>query len=133
MRQRTSRPRQAGFTLIEVLVAILICSIGLLGLVGLQSRAIQYSVGAEDVTRAARLVDEAVWAIQDQATLPLRQSAYDAWRQRVSDPAVGFANGEGEIVVDDLVPGGARITITWIPPDSPSGAQPRRYTTEVGL
>ena len=133
MRQRTSRPQQAGFTLIEVLVAILICSIGLLGLVGLQSRAMQYSIGAEDVTRAARLVDEAVWAIQDQGTLPLRQSAYDAWRQRVQDPAVGFAYGEGEIVADPAVAGVVRITITWNPPESPNGAQPRRYTTEVGL
>lgn len=125
--------RQTGFTLIEVLVAVLIVSIGLLGIVGLHSRAIQYSVGSEDVTRAMRLVDEAAWAIQNQGTLPLSDSALAAWRARVQDPAVGFPYGDGEITRHDELPDVARVTITWRPPDLPDGAPPRRYTTEVGL
>jgi type IV pilus assembly protein PilV len=133
MKHQNRHRRQAGFTLIEVLVAVLIVSIGLLGIVGLHSRAIQYSVGSEDVTRAARLVDEAAWAIQDQGTLPLRASAYDAWRARVQDPAVGFPYGVGEITPHAELPDVARITITWRPPDLPDSAPPRRYTTEVAL
>lgn len=121
---------QAGFTLIEILVAILICSIGLLGILGLQARAMQYSVGAEDVVRAARLVDEAVWALQNGGTGQLPESARLAWEARVRDPAVGFAGGQGEVVGPD-VSGVVRITIRWTPPDS-SGSQPRQYVTEVG-
>lgn len=126
------RPAQAGFTLIEVLVAILICSIGLLGIVGLQARAIQYSVGAEDVNRAALLASEAVWAIQDQKSVPLSSTRYAAWQARVQDPSVGFPYGQGEISDPDGF-GIVRITITWTPPDSPSGAQPHQYVTEVAV
>ncbi|MBX3621864.1 MAG: prepilin-type N-terminal cleavage/methylation domain-containing protein [Rhizobacter sp.] len=126
------RRGQSGFTLIEVLVAVLICSIGLLGIVGLQARAIQYSVGAEDVNRAALLADEAVWAIQDQKSVPLSSTRYAAWQARVQDPNVGFAYGQGEIGEPDAN-GIVRITITWRPPDSPDGAQPRQYVTEVAV
>jgi len=122
--------RQAGFTLIEVLVAILICSIGLLGIVGLQAKAIQYSVGSEDVNRAAILAGEAVWAIQDQQSVPLSATAYAAWQARVQDPAVGFAYGQGTISDPDAN-NVVRITITWTPPDAASGAQPRQYVTET--
>jgi type IV pilus assembly protein PilV len=130
---RVSRGRaQRGFTLIEILVAILICSIGLLGIVGLQARAIQYTVGAEDVNRAALLANEAVFAIQNQRSVPLGSATYAAWQARVQDPSVGFAYGEGEIEAPDAN-GIVRITITWTPPDSPAGAQPRRYVTEVAV
>jgi type IV pilus assembly protein PilV len=132
MKRLNPSRRQTGFTLIEVLVAVLIVSIGLLGIVGLHSRAIQYSVGSEDVTRAMRLVDEAAWAIQNQGTLPLSDSAIAAWRARVRDPAVGFPYGDGTITPSDVADV-ARITITWRPPDLPDDAPPRRYTTEVGL
>ena len=132
---KSNSPRrrpQAGFTLIEVLVAILICSIGLLGMVGLQARAMQYAVGAEDVNRAALLPDEAVWAIQDQKTVPLSSARYASWQARVQDPNVGFAYGAGEISEPDAN-GVVRITITWAPPDSPTGAQRRQYVTEVAV
>lgn len=132
MKRLNPSRRQTGFTLIEVLVAVLIVSIGLLGIVGLHSRAIQYSVGSEDVTRAMRLVDEAAWAIQNQGTLPLSDSAIAAWQARVQDPAVGFPYGTGTITVTGVADV-ARITITWRPPDLPDSAPPRRYTTEVGL
>jgi len=129
---KSNSPRrrpQAGFTLIEVLVAILICSIGLLGMVGLQARAMQYAVGAEDVNRAALLADEAVWAIQDQKSVPLSSTRYASWQARVQDPSVGFAYGRGEIGDPDAN-GIVRITITWTPPDSPTG---RQYVTEVAV
>lgn len=132
---KSNSPRrrpQAGFTLIEVLVAILICSIGLLGIVGLQARAIQYSVGAEDVNRAAILAGEAVWALQDQKSVPLSSARLAIWQARVQDPSVGFVDGEGEISVPDAN-GIVRITIRWTPPDSPTGAQQRQYITETAV
>lgn len=125
---------QSGFTLIEVLVAILICSIGLLGIVGLQARAIQYTVGAEDASRAVRLADEAAWHMLDLNTTNLPADVYAAWQARVRDPNLGFAYGDGNIVIDptdaDRI---ARITITWTPPGAASGAAPNRYSTEVAV
>lgn len=121
-----------GFTLIEVLVAVLILSIGLLGIVGLQARAIQYSVSTEDLSRATRLADEAAFAILDQRSVPLRAATYLAWQNRVQDPQTGFANGVGEISAPDAN-GIVRISIRWSPPDLPEGAPPHRYETEVAV
>ena len=50
--------RQRGMTLIEVLVALLIFSFGLLGLIGLQGRAHTFAMSAEDSNRAALLANE---------------------------------------------------------------------------
>ena len=44
--------------LIEVLVSILIFSFGVLGLIGLEASAINYSVDAEDRSRAALFASE---------------------------------------------------------------------------
>ena len=44
---------QRGVTLIEVLVSVLIMSFGILGIVALQARAIQFSLDADDRNRAA--------------------------------------------------------------------------------
>ena len=49
------RPR--GVTLIESLVALLVLSFGVMGVVALQGRALQYAVDAEDRNRAALLAD----------------------------------------------------------------------------
>ena len=59
---------QRGFTLVEVLVSLLVFSIGVLGMVGLQARAIQFSVDAEDRSKAAMVANEVIswmWATKD--------------------------------------------------------------------
>ncbi len=72
------RRRARGFSLIEVLVAIVIFSVGMLGVVGLQARAIQLSVDSEDRNRAAQLADDIV------ATM---------WTQGTTDAALGHGDG----------------------------------------
>ena len=57
-RRRTVARRVRGMTLVEVLVSLLIFSFGLLGLMGLQARALRFSIGAEDTNRAALLANE---------------------------------------------------------------------------
>src|SRR3954454_6358071 len=97
-------------TLIEVLVAILILSFGLLGFVGLQARAIQYSVGAEDSTRAALLANEIVATMELYQTVTPPTLDYTAWQTRVGDPTVtGLANGAGT-VTSNVGTGTATIT-----------------------
>lgn len=56
-----SRGRQDGFTLIEVMIAILVLAFGVLGLAGLQARAM--SAENESYTRA-----QAILLVQDMAT-----------------------------------------------------------------
>ncbi|MBA2674664.1 type IV pilus modification protein PilV [Ramlibacter sp.] len=57
---RTAAPRKAqgGFTLIEVLVSVLLFSIGILGAVGMQARAIRMSTDAQQRAEAAFLADQ---------------------------------------------------------------------------
>jgi type IV pilus assembly protein PilV len=121
---------QAGMSLIEVLTALLIFSIGILGLVGLQTQAIQFSSGAEDSNRAALLANEIVttmW-INQSATVPAGD--YTAWRARVADPtADGLPNGDGTVVVAGSE---ATVTITWRSPNAPAGTQ-NRYVTQATI
>ena len=111
--------RQAGLTLIEVLVAILIFSFGLLGFVGLQARAIQFSVGAEDSNRASMLANEMAtqMVLLQSANVndPLVAAEIVKWQARATSSstlglpnaeaaASSVANGTGNI---------ATLTITW--------------------
>jgi len=50
--------RQSGVTLLEVLIAILIVSFGLLGMAGLQSVGMKYNVGAAQRTAATLLAND---------------------------------------------------------------------------
>lgn len=123
----TGRPRR-GLSLIEVMVVLVLFSFGLLGLVGLQARALQVSVNAEDSSRAALLANELASAMWTNNTANLPASAISAWQARVANAtAAGLPGGNGSVVVTGNV---ARITITWVPPGTSSGAE-NRYMTEV--
>ncbi len=99
-------------SLIELLVSVLILSLGLLGLVGLQSRAAQISVEAEDVNRASLLANEVISLVQLNQKLDLPGGAYTLWQERLADPAQGgLPHGTGEIIQETATLG--RIVITW--------------------
>ena len=53
---RIRLPSGRGFTLVEVLVALVVLSIGLLGLAGLQSTGLQFNQGAVMRTHATQLI-----------------------------------------------------------------------------
>lgn len=122
---KAMRRRQAGMSLIEVLTSLLIFSIGILGLVGLQTQAIQFSVSAEDTNRAALLANELVAKMWVERLDP---DDLKAWQARVSDADVGLPNGEA--TVEEVQPGVTQITITWRPPKAPKGSE-NRYVTQV--
>jgi len=127
------RLMQRGMTLIEVLVAILIFSFGLVGLVALQARALQYSTSAEDTNRAALLASEAAALMTLKDTLSLSASDLQAWQARVATPASGgLPNGVGDIATGS---GTATLTITWRSPNAASGAAnaDNKYVTQFKL
>lgn len=127
---------QAGMTLIEVLVSILIFSFGILGMVGLLARASQFSIDAEDRNRASLLANEiasAMWTAGSVNKLPPEDLA--AWQRRVSKPeAGGLINGEGSVDVAGNGAGAiATIEVKWRHPgrkaDDPGSTN--RYVTQV--
>jgi type IV pilus assembly protein PilV len=114
--------------LIEVMLTVVLFSIGLIGLVGLQARAAQLAMSAEDTTRAALLADELAAVMWTSSSLTLADEVVQAWQARVANPAQGgLPNGVGAVVVagDE-----AAITITWRPPARPVGGE-HRYRTQV--
>ena len=122
-------------SLIEVLVAILIFSFGIVGLIGLQARALQYSTSAEDTSRAALLANELASTIvlsqpNPRTPIVVPAAAYAAWQVRVSDPTTGgVPNGTGVVTVIDA--NTADITISWLPQAAAAGAQRNKYVTQV--
>ncbi|MEP7101705.1 MAG: type IV pilus modification protein PilV [Burkholderiales bacterium] len=132
----TNRPLpQRGFSLIEVLVALLIFSFGLLGFVGLQARAIQFSVGAEDSNRAALLANDmaATMVLQNTADTTVLATQITAWQDRAASATAGLPNGAASAVSASA--SSATLTITWRAPSVASGAAnaTNRYQTQVTL
>ncbi len=124
------RPRQGGFTLIEVLVVLLLFSVGLLGLVGLQAKAMQISTSGEDSTRAALLANEMASAMWAANSVTDGAATAAAWNTRVGNTAAGgLPNGVGTAVVTNCV---ATITVTWRAPQEPVTAT-HQYVTQVTI
>jgi type IV pilus assembly protein PilV len=129
---RRDRVSLQGFTLIEVMIALLIFSVGILGSVALQAKVVQMATQNSDRARAAVLANEMVsqlWA--NQSSTPT--STYlTAWQGRVSDPTVsGLPNGLGSVTACAGVANCAQILVTWQATSAKSGSQLSNYTTTV--
>ena len=133
-RPMTNRRRLAGVSLIEVLVSILIFSFGIVGLIGLQARALQYSTSAEDTSRASLLANELSSTIVVSQTNPrtalVPAAALAAGQLRVADTANGgLPSGVGTVTLVNATT--ADITIQWRPPSAAATATPNKYVTQV--
>lgn len=126
---------QSGVALIEVLVSILLFSLGILGLIGLQARAISLSVDAEDRNRAALIANEIATAMWTQRTVAIDPAAgTPSWNDRASNlEAGGLPGGTVTITAVAAAANTADILITWRPPQRPDGEQDSRLTTRVAL
>lgn len=114
--------------MIEVLIVIVLFSFGLIGMVGLQARAVQFSVSAEDSNRAALLANEIASAMWNANTVNLRAATVTAWNTAVGNAAArGLPNGVGTVTVVGNV---ATITITWRAPYEEASVS-HNYTTQV--
>lgn len=135
--------RDRGFTLLETLVALVVFSIGLLGIVALQARSVQMSVDGEDRNRAALLADEVISAMWTSAVgggsstcgggatvcpINLTSTELTAWETRVS--SVLGASAVGAVTGPDTS-GLVTVQITWRPPSRPAAEPASVYTTKV--
>lgn len=134
-----SSSRQGGGLLIEVLVAIVIFSLGLLGLVGMQASATQYSLEASDRGRAALFADDLAAQMRLARSVTLSVAQIEAWTSRVqginprTQDATGLGLPNAVVNVDaDPATNRAQITITWRHPSQPED-RPSTLRTEVVL
>ena len=130
-RQRPLPKRsQRGVALIEVLVSILLFTLGILGLIGLQSRAIGFSVDAEDRNRAALLANEIASVMWINRTVVVPAASLTAWQTKVADPTnSGLPNGAG--TVTNVSANSADVRITWRAPSRLATDADSQLTTRV--
>src|SRR5215216_4062037 len=84
--RRPARRSQAGFTLIEAMMAMLIASVGLLGTVAFQVTMLSANANVNDGAVALRLASQAMEELQGRSVIPgtssvdqLKASANGAW------------------------------------------------------
>lgn len=123
--QKAADPkRQAGIALLEVLIAILLISFGILGIIGLQANAIGFTTDARYRIEAGALADRLVAQIWVD---PANIASYD-WAGSGSPPAVlaGWVNDVEatlpnattlrptvDVGTDNVV----TVTVRWQPPN----------------
>jgi len=126
--------REVGVALLEVLIAILLFSFGILGLIGLQARAISLSTDAGDRTRAALLANEIASTMWLSKSVTVDTSAGSAWQTRVADATKdGLPNGVVNVTAVTDTTNSADIVLTWKAPSRASAEASSRLTTRVTL
>jgi type IV pilus assembly protein PilV len=120
--------------LIEALVSVLIFSFGVLGLMGLEASAINFSVDAEDRNRATLLANEiasSMW-LANSVTVTAPQLA--AWQAKAADPTqTGLPGGNVTITATGGAARSVDIALTWQAHTDAAGSQNRQFTTRVIL
>ena len=129
-----------------MLVAILLFSFGILGMVILQGTAVQQAADAQYRAEAAQLADDLVgrmWAGDRSATVLQKQyntcqdttecTGYAAWSQKVRERLPGVTDGltAPAVGIDD--DGRVNITVFWRPSSYGSSAEVHRYDTTAQI
>jgi len=135
-RRPLRRRAQRGVALIEALISILIFSFGVLGLIGLEARAINFSVDAEDRNRAALFASEVastMW-LSGNITAAISAANVTAWNTAVADPTkTGLPNGTIAVTAVAGTTNAADIRITWKAPQRAATEANSVLTTRVIL
>lgn len=130
--------RQSGIVLLEALLAILVFSLGILALIGLQATAVKQSTDARYRSEAALLANDIVsqmWASDRsvatlQANFNTGGATYNTWLSRVTAALPGvIANTATAPTVNVDGQGVATVTLYWKAPNEESGATPHNFVT----
>lgn len=114
-----SHRAQSGTTLIEIMIAMLLLSVGLLGLVGLHARSLQTTVDAENRGNSALLINElvtAMWLSHSNTNNTAVQNAFNNWKGLLP-PGAAYS-----ISAPDSL-GAVVVTVTWTAPGQQSASQ----------
>lgn len=123
-RRTAARGRvQHGMALIECLIAMLIFSIGVVGLMGLEAKAIHLSQDSEDRNRAAMLASEIASKMWLNSTIAPATHDYAALLASVNDQTTGgLPNGVVTVTPVAGTTNAADIVIQWRPPSDAVGS-----------
>jgi type IV pilus assembly protein PilV len=129
---------QRGMSLIEVLVTMVLTSIGMLGLVAAMGRTVQSSVDVEDRGRAVLLADELAAQMWLNHSVSLPAGTITSWKAVVADPTngrglpgIGAGGAAGGLVT--WAGATATITLAWKSPRKKATDAASTYSTQVTL
>lgn len=143
-----TRKSETGFTLLEALIAIVIFSLGILALVGLQAASIKQSTASKYRANAGFLADQLIgqmW-VSNRAHSDLKanfetgKSGYNAWLSSVTSTLPGAADNAPTVTVEAVSGGsytggpaattGSKVTIKlfWKAPSEPASDPAHSYT-----
>jgi type IV pilus assembly protein PilV len=121
------RKAQSGVALLEALVGILIFSIGILALMGLQAQSIRNTVEAKYRNEAAYLANQIIgqmWVdranLADYDTTGGANPNMDAWRTRVANTLPRVVVGGSNSPDIDVAGNQVTVTLRWQLPGSDS-------------
>lgn len=89
-------PRQSGIMLLEALIGILIFSLGILGMIGLQAASLAAAADAQYRSEAAGYAEEIiaqVWLNADRTSAAALQTSLDAFRYNTGGTNCAFSGG----------------------------------------
>ena len=145
MTTRTT-PRSKGFTLLEVLVAMLIVAFGALGLVGLQAVSAKGATDARYRSEAEILINQLLgrmW-VTDRVAATMNTnfgssgagSGYTAWAADVGSTLPGVVAGTATAPVvtvnataGAVTEGTVTVTVFWLAPSEAAGTAAHSLTT----
>lgn len=143
-RVRMPASPQQGFALLEGLIAILIFSMGILAIVGLQAVAAKQVADARYRSEASLLANELIGAMWVSKLPPAglqtnfssqssgseessSNNAFSAWMSKVNLTLPGAENKPPTVSVDNE--GMVTVTLFWLPPGAEQGAREHQYVT----
>lgn len=139
---RQARNNQSGVMLLEVLVALLIFAIGILGLVGMQAISIKLTADSKYRAEAAMYADQLInqmWAddrtnaalIGNYESATLRPK-YVVWQNQLQAAVTGLPGASGANAPTVVIDGDNQVTVTvrWQPPNATAANQ---YVTVARL
>jgi type IV pilus assembly protein PilV len=124
---------QRGMALIECMMALLIFSVGLLGLLGLEARVMNISTDSENRSRAAMLASEVASQMWLNNTVAPTSTAYNNLILNAGNQTQGgLPGGVVTVAPTPLTANAADITVTW-QEVSDAPLSPSTLTTRVIL
>lgn len=93
--------KNAGFTLLEVLIAMLVLSIGMLGIAGLQATSLQYSLDAASRTQVTLLAEDIITKMRMRTSV-LDEQEIPAIITEYTQAVTGACNPVAVGVVEEL-------------------------------
>jgi type IV pilus assembly protein PilV len=132
MAHSTRLKNQSGMLLLEGMVAILVFTIGVLGVVGLQATVVKQVTDARYRTDAGMLVNQllgTMWVSDRTATTLQTQfntggAGYTTWLTRVSATLPGVASSPPTV---NIANGVVTIQIYWLAPNEAPGSTPHHH------